>query len=120
MTPYGVYLADLLMYSLLRARQAPRGAFLNDYPPADEPPELDLGKAVQVEPMQPMLKTPGTERLKLEYNEPPSNFAFKFYLRRYTLGGTRWRCGATGGTAGGRTPANSSGRPRLGLRGGAS
>ena len=33
--------------------------------------------------MKPKLKPRGTERLKLEYDEPPSNFAFKFDLRRY-------------------------------------
>jgi hypothetical protein len=43
-----------------------------------------LGRVVQVEPMQAMLKAPGTKRLKLQYDEPPSNFAFKFQLRRYT------------------------------------
>ena len=30
------------------------------------------------------MKAPGTKRLKLNYNEPLSNFAFKFNLRRYT------------------------------------
>jgi hypothetical protein len=43
------------------------------------------GRAVQVDPIKPMLKAPGTERLQLEYNKPPSNFAFKFSLRRYIL-----------------------------------
>jgi len=40
---YGVYLADLLMYSLLRVRQQPRGAFLNDYPPAVGRVQVDPG-----------------------------------------------------------------------------
>jgi hypothetical protein len=31
------------------------------------------------------LKPPGTERLKLEYGGPLSNFAFKFNLRRYIM-----------------------------------
>jgi hypothetical protein len=35
--------------------------------------------------MKPMLKAPGTKLLKLKYDIPPSNFAFKFNLRRYTL-----------------------------------
>ena len=35
--------------------------------------------------MKPMLKAPGTKRLKLKYDEPPSNFAFKFNLRRYSM-----------------------------------
>jgi hypothetical protein len=38
---------------------------------------------VQVDPIKPTLKAPGTERLKLEYDEPASNLAFKFNLRRY-------------------------------------
>jgi hypothetical protein len=37
------------------------------------------GRAVQVDPMKPMLKAPGTKRLKLdEYDEVLSSFAFKF------------------------------------------
>ena len=42
------------------------------------------GRAVQVGPMKPTLKAPGTKRLKLKYDVPLSNFAFKFNLRRYT------------------------------------
>jgi len=30
-----------------------------------------------------MLEAPGTKRLKRKGDEPPSNFAFKFNLRRY-------------------------------------
>ena len=44
------------------------------------------GKAVQVEPIKPTLKPPGTKRLKLEYVVPLSNVAFKFNLHRYTPG----------------------------------
>ena len=44
------------------------------------------GRAVQIDPMKPTLKAPGTKRLKLQYDEPPSNFAFKFISRRYTGG----------------------------------
>ena len=33
--------------------------------------------------MKPKLIPPGTERLKLKYDEPPSNFAFKLSLRHY-------------------------------------
>jgi len=40
---------------------------------------------VQVDPIQPTLKPPGTKRLKLNYDETLSIFAFKFNLRRYTL-----------------------------------
>ena len=38
---------------------------------------------MQVEPMKPALEAPGTKRLKHEYDEPPTNFAFKINLRRY-------------------------------------
>jgi hypothetical protein len=34
--------------------------------------------------MKLMLKPPGTNRLKLQYDQPPSNFAFKFHLHHYT------------------------------------
>jgi len=43
------------------------------------------GRAVQVDPMKPMLKPPETKHLKLKYDVPSSNFAFKFNLRRYAL-----------------------------------
>jgi hypothetical protein len=33
--------------------------------------------------MKTVLKAPGTKRLKLKCDEPLSNFAFKFNLRRY-------------------------------------
>jgi hypothetical protein len=41
------------------------------------------GRAVQVEPIKPALKAPGSERLKLNCDDVLSNFAFKFNLRRY-------------------------------------
>ena len=41
------------------------------------------GKPVQVEPMKPTLKVPGTKRLNLKYDELLSSFAFNFNLRRY-------------------------------------
>ena len=41
------------------------------------------GEAVQVEPMKPTLKAPGTERWKLKHSELLSNFAFRINLRRY-------------------------------------
>jgi hypothetical protein len=44
--------------------------------------------AVQVYPIKPMLKAPGTERLKLNHEERLPNFAFKPNLRRYTVGGS--------------------------------
>jgi len=45
-----------------------------------------LGRAVQVDPIKPTLKAPGSKRLKLIFDGPLSNFAFKFNLRRYTWG----------------------------------
>jgi hypothetical protein len=53
-----------------------------------------LGTTVQVDPMKPELKPPGTKRLKLKCDILLSTSAFKFNLRRYTLGGTcarAWR-----------------------------
>jgi len=38
---------------------------------------------VQLRPIGPTLKAPGTKRLKLNYGVPLSNFDFKFNLRRY-------------------------------------
>ena len=46
---------------------------------------LPPGRAVQVDPIKPTLKVPGTERLKLKYHETLSTFAFKFSLRRCPL-----------------------------------
>jgi len=39
---------------------------------------------VQVDPIKPMLKAPGTKRLKLTHYELLSSFAFRINLRRYT------------------------------------
>ena len=44
---------------------------------------------MQVVPIKPTLKAPGTKRLKLKYDATLSNFAFKFNLRRYTVGALR-------------------------------
>jgi hypothetical protein len=38
---------------------------------------------VQVDPIKPTLKAPGTKRLKLKYAVTLSNLGFKFNLRRY-------------------------------------
>ena len=46
---------------------------------------------MQVEPMKPMLKAPGTKRLKPYTDKPPSNVAFKVHLRRYTKEGKEFR-----------------------------
>ena len=37
---------------------------------------------MQVDPIKPMLKAPGTKRLKRRCVETPSNFTFKFNVRR--------------------------------------
>jgi hypothetical protein len=39
---------------------------------------------VQVEPINPTLKAPGTKRSKLKHDYLLSSFAFNFILRRYT------------------------------------
>ena len=41
---------------------------------------------MQVDPVKPTLKAPGIKLLKLKYDTPLSNFAFKFKLRRYSKG----------------------------------
>ena len=40
------------------------------------------GRAVQVDPINPTLKAPGNKRLKVNFDEPLSNFACIFNLRR--------------------------------------
>jgi len=40
---------------------------------------------VQVDPIKPTLKAPGTKRLKPLHDEPLSNFTFKYNLRRYKM-----------------------------------
>ena len=42
------------------------------------------GRAVQVDPMKPKLKPPGTKRLKPKCDTLPSISAFKFHLHHYT------------------------------------
>jgi hypothetical protein len=42
------------------------------------------GRAVQVHPIKPTLKPPGTERLKLKHDQPLSNLTLKLKLRRFT------------------------------------
>ena len=41
---------------------------------------------MQVAPIKPTLKAPGTKRLKLKYDEALKNLAFNFNLRRYIKG----------------------------------
>ena len=38
---------------------------------------------MQVDPIKPMLRSPGTQRLKLTFENLLLSFAFKFKLRRY-------------------------------------
>ena len=40
---------------------------------------------MQVDPIKPTLKAPGSKRLKLECDILPSCFAFKINLRRYSM-----------------------------------
>jgi len=49
-------------------------------------PTARLGGAVQVDPIKPTLKPPGIKLLTRKHDEPLSNFAFKFNLRRYNWG----------------------------------
>jgi len=42
------------------------------------------GRAVQVDPIKPTLKAPGSKLLKPEHDKLLSNFVFNFNLRRYT------------------------------------
>jgi len=57
--------------------------------------ESPPSRVVQVDPIKPKLKLPGTKRLKLNCDEPPSNFAFNINLRRYR---PARRCARTRGT----------------------
>ena len=41
---------------------------------------------MQIDPIKPMLKPPGTKHLKLKCDILHSTFAFNFYLRRYSKG----------------------------------
>ncbi len=43
------------------------------------------GSLVQVDPIKPMLKAPGMNRLNLNYNELLSDTGFNFDLRRYIM-----------------------------------
>jgi len=48
---------------------------------------------VQLDPIKPKLKLPGTQRFKFQCEELPSSFAFKFNLRRYNW--VSWDGGGT-------------------------
>ena len=58
---------------------------------------LTVGRC-RFEPMIPVLKAPGTTLLKPRYDDPLSNFAFNFNLRRYMSVDYQQRlgCGRTG------------------------
>jgi len=43
------------------------------------------GRAVQLHPIKPKLKPPGSKRLKLKCDVLLSTFGFKFNSRRYTV-----------------------------------
>jgi len=47
----------------------------------------ELGRAVPVVPMKPLLKPPGTKRLKLDCDIPLPTVTFKFNLRRCSRAG---------------------------------
>jgi hypothetical protein len=47
-------------------------------------PPAVLGRAVQINPIKPILKAPKTRRLKLKHDETLSIVAFEFNLRRHT------------------------------------
>ena len=64
------------------------GCFYTPLPDAAEA-KADVERAVRrcrLTPSHPRynLKAPGTKRLKLKYDEPLSNLAFKFNLRRHS------------------------------------
>jgi hypothetical protein len=58
---------------------------------------IDLGRAVQVDPVKPVLEAPGTILLKLSCDGPLSNVAFRFNLRRHSWARWRWRYRRTAG-----------------------
>ena len=44
------------------------------------------GRAVQLDPIEPILKAHGTNRLELQHEKMLSSFPFNFNLRRYNMG----------------------------------
>jgi len=53
-----------------------------------------LGRAVQVDPIKPVMKAPGSLHLTLRRDRPVSNVAFNFDLRAYSW--ARWMRWASG------------------------
>jgi len=69
---------------------------LHDAQVTVSPDEITFqGRVVQVDPIKPELRLPGTKRLKLKYDGPLSKFAFKFNLRRSTKAATTIRRGCS-------------------------
>jgi len=66
------------------------------------------GRAVQVDPIRPTLKAPGTKRLKLEYDRLLLCFAFYFNVRRCTKEEAPAETGAVAAAGGGRTGASAA------------
>jgi len=58
---------------------------LRRYRMVRRPRAAQHGEAVHVEPINPVLKAPGTKRLKLEHDELLSSVAFSFNLRCYRM-----------------------------------
>ena len=72
----------------------------------------NLGRAVQVYTLKPTLKSAGTKRLKLKYDNLLTNSAVKSNLRRYTWAwppSSSWRSSCTCST---RWPSRRGARPR--------
>ena len=67
---------------------------------------------MQVDPIKPTLKTPGTKRLKLEYGGLLSSVAFRFNVRRYKLvaGGSKHYMSFAHENYGVGTPAKKKGK----------
>ena len=65
-------------------RDTPVLQFPGRRPPPPPLHPLYHGRAVQVDPVKPLLKPPGTKRLKVMCDILLSTSAFKFNLRRYT------------------------------------
>ena len=55
-----------------------------DYDPGFTDMQMQRGRAVQVDPIKPLLKPPVSMLLKLRYNGTLSMVAFNFNLRRYS------------------------------------
>ena len=66
---------------------------------AQEDVPAQLGWAVQVDPMTPMLKAPGPKPLKLKCDKLLSTCAFRSNLRRFSWGVCRACCACTASAA---------------------